>query len=381
MKIKSIKANQVFDSRANPTVEAIINNTAKAIAPSGKSTGIYEAKEVRDNKKDYFYGKSVENAIKAIKRLSPKLKKTNTQRQFDTILKDNIDKIGSNGAIALSMAYARLSKNLISYLNKQTKTKITTPVIMANVINGGVHAKNKLKFQEFMITPIKAKDQVQAIAEIYHILKKQTKSYSLGDEGGLSIKNIDEKKALAMIEKAISKSSFTNKQIRIALDVAASEFYRDEYYYLNKRLSAQQLMDYYKKIIKDFKIYSIEDAFEQTDYVAWKEFTKKNKKLLIVGDDLTVSNKIFLQKAINNKLCNSIILKPNQVGTVTDSIETIRLANKNKFKLIASHRSGDTEDAFIVDFAFAMGAKHMKIGAPCRGERTAKYNRFIELTK
>jgi len=380
MKIKSIDANQVLDSRGVPTVEAILNKTAKAISPSGKSTGIYEAKELRDNKKDYYFGKSVNNVIKAIKKLSPKLKKTNTQRQFDIVIKENIDKIGSNGAIALSMAYARLSKDLVKHLNKLTKAKISKPIIMANIINGGQHANNKLKIQEFMITPLKARDQVLAITEIYNILKQQNKTYKIGDEGGLSIKNIDENKALSMIEKAISKSSFTNKQIRISLDVAASEFYKDEFYYLDKRLSASQLIDYYNKMIKDFKIYSIEDPFEQTDYVAWKEFTKKHKKLLVVGDDLTVSNKTFLQKAIKEQLCNSIILKPNQVGTITDSVETIRLANKYKYPLIASHRSGDTEDAFIVDFAFAMGAKHMKIGAPFK-ERASKYNRYIELTR
>lgn len=384
--IKKIRALQVIDSRNQPTVEVILNDKYKSIAPSGKSTGIFEAKELRDNKKNYFFGKSVLNSIKEIKKLTPKIKKYKTQKELDLMLKDNIHKLGSNGTIALSMAFARLKSNnkLIPYLNKLARTKRNNPIIFANVINGGKHANNMLKFQEFSITPLKIKepfDQVRAISEIYNTLENMKPKSSIGDEGGRSIANINENQALALIEKAISKSSYNTNKIRIALDVAASEFYNDEFYILNKKLSASQLMDKYQKMIKDFKIYAIEDPFDQVDYVAWKEFMKKNKKLMIIGDDLTVTNKELLQKAINNKLCNSMIVKPNQIGTITDTMDAVKLANKNNIKLIASHRSGDTKDSFIVDLAFAIGAKHMKIGSPLRGERTSKYNRFLELTQ
>lgn len=384
--IKKIRALQVIDSRNQPTVEVILNDKYKSIAPSGKSTGIFEAKELRDNKKNYFFGKSVLNSIKEIKKLTPKIKKYKTQKELDLMLKDNIHKLGSNGTIALSMAFARLKSNnkLIPYLNKLARTKRNNPIIFANIINGGKHANNMLKFQEFSITPLKIKepfDQVRAISEIYNTLENMKPKSSIGDEGGRSIANINENQALALIEKAISKSSYNTNKIRIALDVAASEFYNDEFYILNKKLSASQLMDKYQKMIKDFKIYAIEDPFDQVDYVAWKEFMKKNKKLMVIGDDLTVTNKELLQKAINNKLCNSMIVKPNQIGTITDTMDAVKLANKNNIKLIASHRSGDTEDSFIVDLAFAIGAKHMKIGSPLRGERTSKYNRFLELTQ
>lgn len=384
MDIKKLKAIQVIDSRNQPTVEVILNDKYKAIAPSGKSTGIYEAKEIRDHKKNYFFGKSVQNVIHEIKKL--KLNKITNQIQLDTILKNKMPQIGSNGSIAISMAYSRLksNNNLIPYLSKLSKTKQSKPIIFANVINGGQHANNMLNFQEFMITPLKIKDpfdQVRAISEIYNELQNMNKTASIGDEGGLSIQGIDETKALSMIETAISKTSYNTNKIRIALDVAASEFYNDELYDLHKKITAGQLIDVYQKMIKEFKLYSIEDPFDQTDYVAWKEFNKKNKNLMIVGDDLTVTNKELLQKAISEKLCNSMIVKPNQIGTVSDTIEAIKLAKKNNIELIASHRSGDSEDSFIVDFAFAMGAKHMKIGSPCRAERTSKYNRFLELTQ
>lgn len=410
--IKKINARQILDSRGNPTVEARIwSSRAYGVAkvPSGASTGIHEALELRDNNKAYG-GKSVLKAVRNInKTISSSLvgKSFTSQQKLDQFLIDldatvNKAKLGENAILAVSMAFSRLladsnkiplykqlAKEMCMFNNTSFSAtkKFVIPVPFANVLNGGVHAGNDLEMQEFMIVPVGAQSFAQAtqmIAETYHTLKHIIeKKYgknatNVGDEGGFAPPLQKAEDALKLIVRAIKKSGYEGK-IKIAMDTAASEFYKNKIY-LNQGLSSQQLASYYESLLKKYPIISLEDPFDQDDFKAWQQFTEKNtKKLQIVGDDLTVTNPARVQLAVDMKLCNSLLLKVNQIGTISESITSAFIAKNNGWSVMVSHRSGETQDSFIADLAVGLGTGQIKLGAPCRSDRVAKYNRLLEI--
>ena len=393
MKITNIIGRQVLDSRGNPTIEVDLYSGkvyGRAIVPSGASTGVHEALELRDNGKSFF-GKSVHNAVRNVNILKKHLIgiKLNQEKLDNLMLSldgtSNKSKFGANTILGISMAFARCQASVEKKLLFQVLgNKKVMPIPFANIINGGKHAAGKLAMQEFMIVPKKAKSFTQAteqVSETYHLLKNEiSKKYGksathVGDEGGFAppLKNAEE--ALNLIQKAIDKSGY---KLSIAMDAAASEFYKKGKYNVGKTLSKDELVDYYLRLIKKYKIISLEDPFDQDDYEPWKELTKKSK-IQIVGDDLLVTNKDRITMALKNKLCNSLLLKVNQIGTVTEAIQSAKLSMKNKWNVMVSHRSGETEDTFISDLSIALGCGQIKLGAPCRGERTAKYNQLLRI--
>jgi len=403
--IKKILARQVLDSRGNPTVEVEIitqnNIRGKAIVPSGASTGIHEALELRDNEKAYL-GQGVMKAIYNVKMLSKLLKGWNIfdQEGLDTFMKSvdgtpNKSDLGANCILGISMAASRTAAKELKipyyqYLAKLAKTKksdICLPIPFANVINGGKHAPGKLKAQEFMIVPVKARTFSEAtmmISETYHLLreiiKKKFKSVGVGDEGGFAPPLSKPEEALDLITQAIKKAGY-EKKVMIALDPASSEFYnkKTKKYDLGfKKMSYKELSNYWNKLLKKYSIISLEDVFSEDDFEAWHYF-KKNSKIQLVGDDLLVTNPERIKLAIEKKLCNSLLLKVNQIGTLTEAIESARMVMKKGWTVMVSHRSGETEDTLIADLAVALGCGQIKIGAPCRGERTAKYNRLLRI--
>lgn len=408
MNIKSIHAIQILDSRGNPTIEVEVltkRSVGTAGVPSGASTGKHEALELRDKGKAYD-GKGVEKAIKNVnKKIAPLIKgmQIDSQRKIDeAMLKKDRTKskknLGANAILGVSMACAKagaMSYNmyLYEYLGAlYANKKFELPIPFANVINGGVHAGNHLSFQEFMIAPIKAKSFSEAtriIAEIYHELKKiitesfGSESTGVGDEGGFAPAVQTPEEALDLLEVAISEAGYKNK-VGIAIDAAASEFYDDKSkkYKISKGkyFEAHELLDYYEDLSKKYNIISIEDPFQEEDFESFKELTKRiGNKVQIVGDDLTVSNPERIKKAIQKKSCNALLLKVNQIGTITEAMEAAHLAQRNGWKVMVSHRSGETEDPFIADLAVGINCGQIKLGAPCRGERTAKYNQLLRI--
>lgn len=405
VKIVSGKSRQVLDSRGNPTVEVTLRSskhTASAIVPSGASTGIHEALELRD-KKDAYGGKSVLKAVNNVnKKILPTLTKKDfsSQKDIDRFLLEldgtvNKAKLGENAILATSMAFNRLlalSKNISLYqqlANDFCTEKITLPIPFANVINGGVHAGNELEMQEFMIAPVKAKSfshATQMVAETYHVLKNIiVKKYgknaaNVGDEGGFAPPISNAKQALDMLSKAIEEVGY-QKELRFAMDPASSEYYnKKSNTYMQKKLTPAKMQAHYEQLIKSYPIVSLEDPFEQDDFESWKSFTKKNgKKLQIVGDDLTVTNPTRVHLAADQKLCNALLLKINQIGSITESLTAASIAKDNKWKVMVSHRSGETEDAYIADLSTGLGMGQIKIGAPCRSDRVAKYNRLLRI--
>ncbi len=405
MKITKIIGRQVLDSRGNPTVEAEFHAgkfSSRAIVPSGASTGIHEALEWRDHKTSYG-GKSVHHAVNAInKNISKSFinKNISSLSSFDKQIIE-LDgtaqkaKFGENAILASSMAVSRLlaqqkKQSLYRFLASEFRTKkITLPVPFSNVINGGVHAGNALEMQEFMIAPIKAKSFSSAtrmVAETYQILKSIIrKKYgkdatNVGDEGGFAPPLKKAEQALDLITKAVDAAGYT-KEIRFAMDPASSEFYTaKKQKYLRKRYTADRLQTYYEKLIADYPIVSLEDPFDQDDFSAWKNFTADNhKKLQIVGDDLTVTNPARVQLAVEQKLCTALLLKINQIGTITESLTAAHIARKARWKVMVSHRSGETEDPYIADLATGLGTGQIKLGAPCRTDRVAKYNQLLRI--
>ncbi|MBW3003544.1 phosphopyruvate hydratase [Candidatus Woesearchaeota archaeon] len=400
MKITKIKGREVLDSRGNPTLEVEVTAgkvTGTAMVPSGASTGKHEALELRDKDKRYF-GKGVLKARDNVNRISKKVIGMDVSRQDDiddemVALDGTPDKsrLGANAILGVSLAVARTAamlkgKELYEYLG----TSYKLPVLFANIINGGRHAGNELEFQEFMIAPVKAKsfpESVRIVSEVYHQLQKIVlrnfgkNAVNVGDEGGFAPPISRPTQALRMIEKAVDELGY-NKEVRFAIDVAASEFYKKGYYHLeNKKLTSDKLLDYYERLINQYpEIISIEDPFDQDDFVGFNSITK-NINVQIVGDDLLVTNIKRLRTAIREKLCNALLLKVNQIGTLSEAMEAANLALKNKFKVMVSHRSGETEDTFIADLAVALGCGQIKLGAPCRGERTAKYNRLLRISE
>lgn len=403
-KIKNIKAREILDSRAMPTVEVdvILENGIVGTfgVPSGASTGSKEALELRDGDKKRFHGKGVSKAVSNVNDIiRPKLigmdvenQKTIDEKLLELDGTDNKSKLGANAILGVSIASLKASaldnkKELYDYLNKRDKH---TPFAMFNIVNGGKHAFNNIDIQEFMIVPkFKSfKEIIRVASEVFYelkaIMEKRGMSTGVGDEGGFA-PNLDKNsEALDLIVEAITNAGYTpNKDVYIALDVAASSFYNKEtnkYDFEGKKLSTDELLDYYKDIVKKYPIISIEDPFDEEDYDGFKKITETlGKYIMIVGDDLFVTNKKLLQKGIEEKWANAILIKPNQIGTFYEMLETVALARKNNMNCIMSHRSGETTDTFIADAAVALGIPYIKTGSVSRGERIAKYNRLMRI--
>ena len=403
-KIKSVKGRQVFDSRGNPTVEAevFLDNgiSATAITPSGASTGAFEAHELRHQDQNKFLGKSVNTAVDNINsKISSKLKNldSNEQSNLDKILleldgTDNKTNLGANATLAVSLANAKCS----ALLNKQSLFKslgksYSLPVPLMNIINGGAHADNDLNVQEFMIRPDSAKNFMDAIEKCFLViqnLKKLLKSKKMltnvGDEGGFAPSINTNEEALELIVQAIEKSKLKpGNDVVICLDVAANELMNNkgEYCIQSKNFTpVDDVINYYKKLTTNYPIKSIEDPFAEEDWNSWKKITNAiGNNVQIVGDDLFVTNTKRLEKGIKDKSANSILIKPNQIGTLTETVEVISMAKKANFNAIISHRSGDSEDTFIADLATATMSSQIKTGSLARSERVAKYNRLLRI--
>jgi enolase len=403
-KIKKVIGRQVFDSRGNPTVEAevILKNgiQALAIVPSGASTGAFEACELRDGNKDYFLGKSV---LKPVNNINTIINKSlsnidiGKQKKIDEILlnldgTDNKNKLGANAILAVSLAAAKANaiskkKDLYQTLGK----KFLLPKPLMNIINGGAHADNDLKIQEFMIRPDSAKDFKDAMHKCFLViqnLKKilQSKKFltNVGDEGGFAPSLNSNEEALDLVVDAIEKSKFKpGIDISICLDVAGNELMdKNGNYALNSSeyITVDQGIEYYKNLVLKYPIKSIEDPFAEDDWNAWAKLNKEiGNKVQIVGDDLFVTNVSRLKKGIKEKSANAILIKVNQIGSLTETIDVINLAKKNNFNTVISHRSGDTEDTFIADLAVGTQSTQIKTGSMARSERVAKYNRLLRI--
>lgn len=404
MTIKSIKARQILDSRGNPTIEVDLTTnkgTFRASVPSGASTGAHEAVELRDNKKAYL-GKSVQKAIKNVALIEKILKGKDERKQKDIDIAmlqldgtANKSKLGANAILAVSMAVCRAGagdKPLYKHISQLAKTKPTLPTPYMNVINGGKHAGNGLAMQEFMIAP-KATSFSKALqmgTETYHVLKKVIlEKYGLnaanvGDEGGFAPPVNSATEALELLTEAITRAGYKGK-IHIAMDCAASEFYEKGQYNLgfkSKRqiVSAKDLSDLYQAYVRKYPIISIEDPFDEEDFEGYAAFTKKvGKKAQVVGDDLLVTNPNRIREAIEKNACNALLLKINQIGTISEAIEAHTIAKKAGWNIMVSHRSGETEDSFIADLVVGLGTGQIKTGAPCRSERLAKYNQLLRI--
>ena len=401
--ISRVKARQVFDSRGNPTIEAEIfsgNKSASAICPSGASTGTYEAFEKRDKSNKKYLGKSVFKAVELInKKISKKLKNQNVhnQEKIDSIL-INLDgtkqktKLGANAILSVSMACKKLSakiKNIPLYKSFTVKKNFKLPYPLMNIVNGGAHANNGLRIQEFMIRPDGAKNFSEAIRMCYLVIQNLKKiinnkgmSISVGDEGGFAPMINKNEDALKLIIQAINKSGFTNgRQISICLDVAANELYKKNKYSIHstKYISVEKSIKEYLKLVKKYKIKSIEDPFAENDWSAWNSIVRASKNVQIVGDDLYVTNLERLKKGFLNNSSNAILIKLNQIGTVSETLEVIKFAHIIGYKTIISHRSGDTEDTFIADLAVGTNSNQIKTGSLSRSERVAKYNQLIRI--
>jgi len=402
-KILKVKARQVFDSRGNPTIEAevfIKNKSASAICPSGASTGTFEAYEKRDKKNKKYLGKSVFNAINLVNtKISRKLKGQNihNQERIDTLL-INLDgtrqkiNLGANAMLAVSMAVKKLSakaQNLPLYKTFFKKNNFKLPYPLMNIINGGAHANNGLRIQEFMIRPDRAKSFTSAMRICFVVIKNLSKlikskglSTSVGDEGGFAPMISSNEQALDLIVTAIKKSGLKNgKDVSICLDVAANELFKNNKYSIHskKYISVEKSIKEYKKIITKYKIKSIEDPFSEDDWFAWNKLMKSVKKVQIVGDDLYVTNLERLKKGFLNISSNSILIKLNQIGTVSETLEVIKFAQTIGYKTIISHRSGDSEDTFIADLAVGTGSNQIKTGSLARSERVSKYNQLLRI--
>ena len=402
-KIIQVKARQIYDSRGNPTVEAEVYTTktsATAICPSGASTGTFEAYEKRDKKNKSYLGKSVLNAVKLINtKISKKLKgySVHNQERIDTLM-INLDgtkqkmNLGANAILAVSMAVKKLSaklKNKPLYKSFLINKNFQLPYPLMNIINGGAHADNGLRIQEFMIRPDKAKSFSEAMRICFLVIKNLSKlikdrglSTSVGDEGGFAPMISSNEQALDLIVLAIKKSGFVNgKDVSICLDVAANELFKKNKYSIHSKnyISVEQSIKGFLRIIRKYKIKSIEDPFAENDWQAWNKLMKLTKNTQIVGDDLYVTNLERLKKGFLNISSNAILIKLNQIGTVSETIDVIKFAQAVGFKTIISHRSGDSEDTFIADMAVGTNSNQIKTGSLARSERVAKYNQLIRI--
>ncbi|KAF5803607.1 putative phosphopyruvate hydratase [Helianthus annuus] len=420
--IKAVKARQIFDSRGNPTVEVDITlsdgTLARAAVPSGASTGIYEALELRDGGSDYL-GKGVSKAVANVNTIiGPALvgKDPTDQTGIDNFMVQQLDgtqnewgwckqKLGANAILAVSLAVCKAGASVLKtplykhIANLAGNKNLVLPVPAFNVINGGSHAGNKLAMQEFMILPIGAssfKEAMKMGVEVYHNLKSVIKkkygqdATNVGDEGGFAPNIQENKEGLELLKTAIAKAGYTDKVV-IGMDVAASEFYaeKDKTYDLNfkeenndgkQKISGEQLKDLYKSFVSEYPIVSIEDPFDQDDWEHYGKMTAEcGEQVQIVGDDLLVTNPTRVKKAIDEKTCNALLLKVNQIGSVTESIEAVRMSKRAGWGVMASHRSGETEDTFIADLSVGLATGQIKTGAPCRSERLAKYNQLLRI--
>ena len=404
VKIVNVKGRQVFDSRGNPTVEAEIflengiNTTA--ISPSGASTGAFEAHELRDQDKNKFLGKSVNIAVNNInEKISSCLKglDPSDQSKVDNILinldgTENKTNLGANTILAVSLAISKSAASLNkNSLYKNLGKSFSLPIPLMNIINGGAHADNDLKIQEFMIRPDSAKNFMDAIHKCFlviqnlkNLLKSKKMLTNVGDEGGFAPSINTNEEALELIVNAIEKSKLIpGKDIVICLDVAANELINKQGYYSiqsSNFISVDETISYYKNLTSDYPIKSIEDPFGEEDWLAWKKITKEiGSNIQIVGDDLFVTNSKRLKRGIDEKSANSVLVKPNQIGTLTETLDVILMAKKANFNTVISHRSGDTEDTFIADLAVATESSQIKTGSLARSERVAKYNRLLRI--
>lgn len=413
-KVKNVKARQIVDSRGNPTIEVDLitedNSLYRSAVPSGASTGIYEALELRDGDKSVYGGKGVLNAVKNVNEfLGPKLIGVDVRNQadVDSVMLEidgtpNKSKLGANAILGVSLSVCRAGAGakgvpLYKHIQEISNTKeLVMPVPAFNVINGGSHAGNNLAMQEFMILPVGATSFSEALrmgSEVYHILKGIIKAKygqdacNVGDEGGFAPNVQDNREGLALLMDAVAKAGYTGK-IKIGMDVAASEFLtKDGRYDLNFKkqpndgahlLKAESLGDLYKEFIRDFPIVSIEDPFDQDDWSSWSSL-QSSVDIQIVGDDLLVTNPKRIADAIQKKACNALLLKVNQIGTVTESIQAALDSKAAGWGVMVSHRSGETEDNFIADLSVGLASGQIKTGAPCRSERLAKYNQLLRI--
>ena len=413
--IEDIKARQILDSRGNPTIEVDVKTNdgsiGRASVPSGASTGFYEAKELRDNIDAEYFGMGVTKAINNVNTIIAQNligEDASDQNTIDSIMLEldgSFDKsiLGANAILGVSLACAKVSAEahnlpLYAYLGGLNGRILPTP--MMNILNGGQHAGNNLDFQEFMITPVGAcsfSDALKAGAEVFHtlknILKKKGLSTSVGDEGGFAPEISNTREAIELIITAIEKSGYNTNNIKLCLDVAASEFFEEgecsggicslSRYYIkgeNKKLTTEDMIEYLALLVRDYPIISIEDGVSEDDWFGWMNLTRKlESKCRLVGDDLFVTNVKRLKEGIEKGVANSILIKLNQIGTLTETMDTILTAQKNNYIPIISHRSGETEDSFIADFAVATNCGLIKTGSLSRTDRTAKYNRLLRI--
>ena len=412
LQIEKVYAMEVLDSRGNPTVQVEVEAkgvVGTAIVPSGASTGSFEALELRDNDKNRYLGKGVKKAVDNVNKIiAVQLKGMNVfeQNKIDKMLlqldgTDNKEKLGANAMLGVSLAVAKLAANYLNiplyrYLGGINAKTMPTP--MMNILNGGKHAGNNVNMQEFMIVPIGAKDFTECMemgVKVYHTLKRVLKeskmNTAVGDEGGFAPNLKDDEEAIKLIIKAIEEAGYKpGQEISLALDVAASEMYQEaikikkegKYYFwkTDNIKTTDEMIEYYEELIEKYPIISIEDGLAEEDWIGWKKLNEKiGKKVQIVGDDLFVTNTTRLKKGITENAANCILVKPNQIGTLTETLDAIEVAKKNGYKTIISHRSGETEDTTIADIAVAVNAGQIKTGAPCRSERVAKYNRLLKI--
>lgn len=413
--IDDIKARQILDSRGNPTLEVdvklIDGSFGRASVPSGASTGIYEAKELRDNIKTEFFGKGVQKAIDNINSIiTPNLlgEDATNQQLIDSLMLEmdgsfNKSTLGANATLGVSLACARAAADfyelpLYKYLGGISARVL--PVPMMNILNGGAHANNNLDVQEFMIAPVGVasfSDALRAGAEIFHTLKKllADKGFSttVGDEGGFAPNLNSTREAIELIIHAIEKAGYNTNKVKLCLDVASSELYQEgecssgvcslSRYELkgeNIRLTSEEMVKYLSDLVRDYPIISIEDGMAQDDWLGWQNLTEAlGDKCQLVGDDLFVTNVSRLKQGIEKQIANSILIKPNQIGTLTETLDAMQMAQENNYKAVVSHRSGETEDSFIADLAVATNCGLIKTGSVSRSDRMAKYNQILRI--
>lgn len=402
-KITKVNARQILDSRGNPTLEVEVStqkSCARASVPSGASTGLHEMFELRDGGKK-FHGKGVSKAVRNVLKIGCKIKGMNVfeQKKIDELMikldgTSNKSKLGANSILGVSLAVCRAAARekyhfVYPYIAKLFENKkFVMPVPMFNLINGGKHAGNNLEIQEYMLVPNKAKSFSEALrigSEVYQELKRLLqkrfgKFVNVGDEGGFAPMFECVEEPLDYLYDATNNLGYV-KKVKLSLDCAASNFYRNGNYYLEgKEYTSEELIDYYKSLVKSYPILSIEDPFFEEDYNSFAILNKEiGSKVMIVGDDLTVTNYKRVQKAIVQNSCNCLLLKPNQIGTLSETLESAKLAMSHKWNVIVSHRSGETNDSFIAELAVGLSNRWIKAGAPCRGERLAKYNQLLRI--
>ena len=405
-RIKAVRAREILDSRGNPTVEVDVTlsngKTGRASVPSGASTGTREAVELRDGDKSRFLGKGVEKAVRNVNKIiAPKIvgMDPKKQREIDFIMLDldgtsNKSRLGANAILGASLAVAHAASAdaglpLYRYLGGSSAR--TLPVPMMNILNGGAHADNNLDFQEFMVVPVGKtfRESLRRGAEVFHALKAKLRekrlSTAVGDEGGFAPKLGSNNQALELISEAAESIGLRpGKDVLLAMDPAASEFFDGEKYVFRKgtmeMLSPEEMVDMYADLCKTFPIASIEDAMSEEDWVGWREITSRlGRKVQLVGDDVFVTNRAILAEGVKQGIANAILIKVNQIGTLTETLETMKFAERSRYNCVVSHRSGETEDTSISDISVATNAGQIKTGAPSRGERTAKYNRILRI--